>query len=85
MKKTTIGASRHGKTSVSTKLRAFRFDTKQFALFETDCERHLRNPRSVLEALIHHWLTANPRQRDAIAAQYQKIERRTSNKVHDHD
>ena len=78
MKKTTTSASRHGKTTASTTLRAYRFDTKLFGRFEVDCDRHLRNPRTVLEALIFHWLHADASQRDAIAEQYQKVGRTSS-------
>ena len=62
-------------SSASTVLRAFRFDTALSKQFDGDCDRHLRNPKVVLEALIHHWLTCSGKQRDAIAAHYQKLQR----------
>jgi hypothetical protein len=53
-------------------LRAYRFDSRLFSQFEADCDRHLRNPRAVLEALIFHWLKADARRRDEIASKYQE-------------
>ena len=83
MKKKTVSASRRKASrratdSSPTILRAYRFDAQVFARFETDCVRHLRNPRSVLEALILHWLNADAPQRDTIAEQYQMVGRTNS-------
>lgn len=78
MNKKTAAASRKPKASSATMLRAYRFDAALFEQFETDCVRHLRNPRAVLEALIFHWLKANPVQRDAIAARNQRVARMNS-------
>jgi hypothetical protein len=75
VKKVAAGrASKDGKVLSPTMLRAYRFDTKLFRQFETDCDRHLRNPRSVLEALIFHWLDATPAQQSAIAEKYHQVE-----------
>jgi hypothetical protein len=51
----------------ATVARTYRFDVGLFGKFEADCDQTLRNPRLVLEALIHHWLTADSKTRSAIA------------------
>ena len=47
--------------------RTYRFDTKLFEAFEDDCARHLSNPKRVIEAMILHWLDADPNARAAMA------------------
>ena len=47
--------------------RTYRFDTKVFEAFEDDCAQHLSNPKRVIEALILHWLDADPKARAAMA------------------
>jgi hypothetical protein len=55
-----------------TILRAYRFNADVMAAFENDCARHLRNPRLVLQALIHHWLEADSKAQMAIADRFQR-------------
>ena len=85
MAKSTPRSSQKTTVASSTILRAYRFETGLFKRFEADCARHLRNPRTVLEALIHHWLAANPKQRDLIAEHYQQVERAGGKPSHDHE
>ena len=47
--------------------RTYRFDTVLFDAFEDDCAQHLSNPKRVIEALILHWLDADPKARAAMA------------------
>lgn len=55
-----------------TEQRTYRFNAELFTAFEDDCARHLRNPRLVMEALIRHWLDADPKLQAQIAEQHQK-------------
>jgi len=52
--------------------RTYRFDTKLFEAFEDDCARHLSNPKRVIEAIILHWLDADPEARSAIAQEHRR-------------
>ena len=52
--------------------RTYRFDTKLFDAFEEDCAAHLSNPKRVIEALILHWLDADPRERTAMAHKHRE-------------
>ena len=69
--RSTRGASKpepHPKTVQRT----YRFDSKTFAAFEDDCSQHLSNPKRVIEALILHWLDADPDARAAMAQQHRQ-------------
>ena len=50
--------------------RTYRFDSTVFEAFEEDCARHLSNPKRVIEALILHWLNADPDARAAMAKKH---------------
>jgi hypothetical protein len=52
--------------------RTYRFDTKVFDAFEEDCAQHLSNPKRVIEALILHWLDADPKARAAMAQKHRE-------------
>jgi len=52
--------------------RTYRFDTKLFEAFEDDCAQHLSNPKRVIEALILHWLDADPNARAAMAQKHRE-------------
>jgi hypothetical protein len=52
--------------------RTYRFDTKLFDAFEDDCARHLSNPKRVIEAMIIHWLDADPATRAALAQKHRE-------------
>lgn len=52
--------------------RTYRFDTKVFEAFEDDCAQHLSNPKRVIEALILHWLDADPNARAAMAQKHRE-------------
>ena len=52
--------------------RTYRFDTKLFEAFEDDCAQHLSNPKRVIEAIILHWLDADPKARSAIAQEHRR-------------
>ena len=52
--------------------RTYRFDTKVFEAFEEDCAQHLSNPKRVIEALILHWLDADPKARAAMAQEHRR-------------
>jgi hypothetical protein len=52
--------------------RTYRFDTKVFEAFEDDCAQHLSNPKRVIEALILHWLDADPAARAAMAHEHRR-------------
>lgn len=81
MKKTTTRTARQVKTPAPTLLRTYRFDTKLVAAFEADCGRQLRNPRTVLEALMRRWLAATAEERDGIAAYHQRSGRRNGKPI----
>ena len=55
---------------LKTVQRTYRFDTAVFEAFEEDCARHLSNPKRVIEALILHWLDADPKVRTAMAQKH---------------
>jgi hypothetical protein len=61
--KSTPKPEQHPKTIQRT----YRFDTKVFDAFEEDCAQHLSNPKRVIEALILHWLDADPKARAVMA------------------
>src|SRR5689334_17176930 len=75
-----IGIMSKSKTTkpavASTSPRTFRLDTKLIEGFEADCSRNLRRPAMVLEALIHHWLTIDPKAQMAIANSFNAAESR---------
>jgi hypothetical protein len=50
--------------------RTYRFDTKLFEAFEDDCAQHLSNPKRVIEAMILHWLDADPKARASMASKH---------------
>ena len=52
--------------------RTYRFDTVLFDAFEDDCAQHLSNPKRVIEALILHWLDADPKARAAMAHKHRE-------------
>ena len=52
--------------------RTYRFDTKVFDAFEEDCAQHLSNPKRVIEALILHWLDADPKARATMAQKHRE-------------
>jgi hypothetical protein len=52
--------------------RTYRFDTKLFEAFEDDCAQHLSNPKRVIEALILHWLDADPNARAVMAQKHRE-------------
>jgi hypothetical protein len=52
--------------------RTYRFDTKLFDAFEDDCAQHLSNPKRVIEAMIIHWLDADPTARAAMAQKHRE-------------
>ena len=52
--------------------RTYRFNTQVFDAFEEDCAAHLSNPKRVIEALILHWLDADPRERTAMAHKHRE-------------
>jgi hypothetical protein len=52
--------------------RTYRFDTKLFEAFEDDCAQHLSNPKRVIEAMILHWLDADPKARTAMAHKHRE-------------
>jgi Fe-S-cluster formation regulator IscX/YfhJ len=52
--------------------RTYRFNTAVFEAFEDDCAQHLSNPKRVIEALILHWLDADPKARAAMAHKHRE-------------
>ena len=52
--------------------RTYRFNTAMFEAFEDDCAQHLSNPKRVIEALILHWLDADPKARAAMANKHRE-------------
>jgi Fe-S-cluster formation regulator IscX/YfhJ len=52
--------------------RTYRFNTLLFEAFEDDCAQHLSNPKRVIEALILHWLDADPKARAAMAHKHRE-------------
>jgi hypothetical protein len=69
--RSTRGASKL-EPQPKTVQRTYRFDGKTFAAFEDDCAQHLSNPKRVIEALILHWLDADPEARAAMAQQHRR-------------
>ena len=55
-----------------TTQRTYRFNTAVFEAFEDDCAQHLSNPKRVIEALILHWLDADPKARAAMAHKHRE-------------
>jgi hypothetical protein len=63
--------------------RTYRFNAELWVEFEVDCKLNLRNPRLVVEALVHYWLDAVPKTSEFIAWYQQKCA--TGGKISKHD
>ena len=64
--------SANGQNKSKTIQRTYRFNTAVFEAFEDDCAQHLSNPKRVIEALILHWLDADPKARAAMANKHRE-------------
>lgn len=72
MSQNTWKTSSKGIYKPQTEQHTYRFNAELWSEFQAECDQNLRNVRLVIEALVRHWLDADPKAKAAIAKRHRE-------------